>query len=213
MVGMGRKPRRNRTAARSKKRQRKKMTPRERLGKWLWMIGSFPAYAGLFLVIGGVIYLPSAASAQRADIEVHQHGAPAIGEVVGIGRASTPHARPGGGSTTYYPVTEQVIRGAHTTTEWKHYASTDSGLWAEGQKLPLLYDIGGSTRVVIDTPEASALLGRKARSFQRALLIGAPASVLGFAMVYTGRYMNPDAREKRRRARVLRSKQLRRRTP
>ncbi|MDQ0096195.1 hypothetical protein J2T21_004115 [Paeniglutamicibacter psychrophenolicus] len=180
---------------------------------WLWTIGLFPAHVGLFLVIGGVIYLPSAASAQRADVEVRQNGAPAIGEIVEIGRASTPHARPGGGSTTYYPVTEQEIRGVHTRTEWKHYDSTDSGLRVVGRQLPLLYDMGGSTRMVIDTPEASALPGRKARSFQLAMLIGAPASVAGFGMVYTGRHMNPDAREKRARARALRSRQLRRRTP
>ena len=204
---------RSRSAGRALKRQRKKLTPRERLGTWLWIIGTIPAYAGLFLVLGGAIYLPSAASAQRADVEVRQTGAPAIGEIVEIGRASTPHARPGGGSTTYFPVTEQVIRGVHTRTEWTRYASTDSGLWVVGRQLPLLYDMGGSTRMVIDAPEASALLGRKVRSFQLGLLYGAPASLVGFAMVYTGRRMNPDAREKRARARALRSKQLRRRTP
>ncbi|GAA1860905.1 hypothetical protein GCM10009715_05460 [Paeniglutamicibacter psychrophenolicus] len=179
----------------------------------LWTIGLFPAYVGLLLVIGGAIYLPSAASAHRADVEVRQNGAPATGEIVEIGRASTPGGGRGGGSTTYYPVTEQEIRGVHTRTEWRHYASTESGLWVVGRQLPLLYDMGGSTRMVIDTPEASALLGRKVRSFQLGLLYGAPASVVGFGMVYTGRRMNPDAREKRARARALRSKQLRRRTP
>ncbi|WP_146755213.1 hypothetical protein [Arthrobacter sp. AQ5-05] len=208
-----RRRKRSRSAGRALKRQRKKLTPRERLGTWLWIIGTVPAHAGLFLVIGGAIHLPSAASAQRADVELRQSGAPATGEIVEIGRASTPRARPGGGSTTYYPVTEQVIGGRHTRTEWRRYASTDSGLRVVGRQLPLLYDVGGSTRMVIDTPEASALPGRKVRSFQLGLLYGAPASVVGFAMVYTGRRMNPDAREKRARARALRSKQLRRRTP
>lgn len=204
---------RSRSAGRALKRQRKKLTPRQRLGVFLWTIGLLPAHVGLLLVIGGLIYLPSAASAQRADVEVRQNGAPATGEVVQIGRASTLSSGRSSGSTTYYPVTEQEIRGVQSRTEWKHYDSTDSGLWVVGQQLPLLYDMGGSTRMVIDTPEATALLGRKVSSFQRAMLIGAPASVVGFAVVYTDRRMNPDAREKRARARALRSKQLRRRTP
>lgn len=187
-------------------------TPRQRWGMCLWIIGILPAYAGLLLVVGGAIYLPSAASAQRDDIEVHQTGAPEIGEIVEIGRASTPSSGRGGGSRTYYPVTEQVIRGVQTTTKWTQYDTTDSGHWVEGQQLPLLYDTGPSTRMVIDTPEASGLLGKKVRSLQRAMLFGAPASVAGFAMIYTARRVDPDPREKRKRARALRSTQLRRRT-
>ncbi|AIY00074.1 hypothetical protein ART_0475 [Arthrobacter sp. PAMC 25486] len=119
-------------------RTHKKRTARQRLGSWLGILGCFAAFLGLFSLAVGTVYLPSALSAQRAEVELHQSGSPTAGVIVEIKRSSTPHARPGGGSTTYYPVTEPVTGGQQTT--WTRYQSTKEERWSVGQRLPLLYD-------------------------------------------------------------------------
>jgi len=184
----------------SKKRPRRRISTQKRLSKWLGIIGYFPAYIGLLLVISGGVYLPSVLSTQRADAELHQTGAPAVGEIVEIKRASTPHARPGGGSTTYYPMTEQTIRGKQTSKNWTSYETTNPDRWVKGEALPLMYDTKKPKRMVIDTAEASQIIAKSVKSNQRQLLIGIPLAAAGVAMIFVGRRIDPDPRKKQKRA-------------
>jgi hypothetical protein len=178
------------------------VSPRKRVSNWLRTVGVFAAYIGVFLFLFGVVYLPSALSAQRADVELRETGAPASGNVVEIERSSTPHARPGGGSATYYPRTEQVIAGGPSSTSWKRYQTTDADFWATGTQLPLLYDAASPDRMIIHTEEASRLLGRRIDSNQRLVLVGGPMGAVGFALLSAGRRIDPVRRKRKRTKRL-----------
>lgn len=200
-----------RRSAQSKKRPqaarlRKKRTARQRLGTLVGILGYFAAFLGLFSLAVGAVYLPSALSAQRADVELRQGGSPTVGVVVEIKRSSTPHARPGGGSTTYYPVTEPATGGEQTT--WSQYQGTKEERWSVGQRLPLLYDPGKPERMVIDTPAATELLAGKVDSYQQQLLIGGVAAAVSVPLYMAAGRLDPSSRKKRKRTRKTVSPQI-----
>lgn len=190
--------RKGRTGKRPKKNQRKVITPRQRLSFWLGLAATVAIFTGLFFVAEGGVYLPSAISAQTVDVDLHRIGVPATGTIIEVKRSSTPHTRPGGGSTTYYPVTVQDRDGGREPYTWARYQTTNPDLWVEGEQLAFLYDPNKPHRMVIDSPAASELLERKVRSNQQLLLIGVPGVLVGFALKYVSRRLDPKPRKKRK---------------
>lgn len=201
MDGVANGTRKRRGIAQSRKRPgpkpaRRRRPLRQRLGFWLRLLGHFAAYVGVFTLLVCAIYMPGAVSAQRTDADLQERGEPAMGMVVEVKHGSTPHSRPGGVSTTYYPVTEQGAGGAQTT--WPKYQSTREGRWAVGQRLPLLYDPIKPSRMTIDTPEASELLTGKVDSYKRQLLLGSILTVVGVPLIFLARRLDPSPRPKGR---------------
>ncbi|MGL3807928.1 DUF3592 domain-containing protein [Paeniglutamicibacter sp. R2-26] len=189
--------------ARSKKAAGPKSTPRQRAGLWVGIAGYALTLAAVTMLIGGAVYLPPVLSAQRAESDLLQNGAPATGLVVEIGRSSTPHSRPGGGSTTYYPVTVQGTDGVERTTRWPSYATRDSGLWVEGARLPLLYDPLDPERAVIASDAASQLIDGRVRLYQGAMLAGIPTAAAAAGLLIWGGRLNPRRGGKPKRSKSL----------
>lgn len=128
-------------------------------------------------------------------MQLQQFGESTVGEVLEVSWGSTPHGRPGGGRSTYRPVTDQLLGGVVVTKDWKDYASTRQGLWAVGQQLTLRYGPAKYRSVSIDTPESSGLLTNKVENHFLLLKGVFAATLVGPAVLIAARRIGPPRRK------------------